>query len=188
MRRDRGGKREHVNDFTASNGVTLQRSPEGHVILPPAVMGLGEESQQALRELFDAEKDAALGRWRWPAHPDYVVYPKDEHGQTVVLNETTGHNITFLRGQVNRHGSDYAQCALAFFEAHPEPKPWHDAKQGEVWVVKTTLEWEQAEIVTPRAVTSTGKFMDVNAHHPAVEVTSPRIVEARRIFPEVSAA
>lgn len=31
--------------------------------------------------------------------------------------------------------ADQAQALREFFEAHPEPKPWRDAKDGEIWAL-----------------------------------------------------
>ena len=128
--------------FTASNGIpiTTKVSGDGRGYLLGMTGAVthataSEEGIKALREFFQHEKDEQLGRWRWPENPDYVVYPKDEYGQTVVVNENTGHNITFLRGGVNPHGSFFSQCAIAYFAAHPEKKPWHDAREGEIWAL-----------------------------------------------------
>lgn len=185
-----------MDKFEASNGGTVVPFENGRI----AVTDLTEhrlsedakttqrtaylepEMVATLREFFQHLRDEELGRWRWPENPDYVVYPRDEYGQTVVLRESTGHNITFLRGQVNKQGSDYAQCALAFFEAHPEPKPaWYEAKQNEIWVL--TLE---GDMLAPEAYRfDGGAFRPVN--NPSrffVRPDASLITTARRIYPE----
>lgn len=130
-----------MNDFTASNGVRITIDGEGDYRFRGGekefCVPSGGANEEALREMFRVEDDEHLDRWRWPENPAYVVYPLDEHGQTVVLHEKTGHNITFFRDRVNSGGSEYAQCARAFFADHPETQPWHEAEIGDVWVMGT---------------------------------------------------
>ena len=105
----------------------------------PQAEGLYDtDTTNALRAFFQAERDDALGRWRDPKNPDYVVYPRpdldDDDGRGVlVLNE---------RSAATRH--DWEQIALPgpadrYFTAHPlpepEPKPWENAKEGDYWVL-----------------------------------------------------
>lgn len=75
----------------------------------------------------------------------------------------------------------------ALVELAQTRKPWHDAKQGEVWVVtrKKTYEWE--EPTTVRSVTSSRKFSDVASLRPAFEVTDGTIIAAERIWPKDAA-
>ena len=92
----------------------------------------------SLREYFLSERDTELGRWRWPENPDYVVYSR--------ANSTTGERMVRVVLEVNGYGCDlyegghelheHQRAARAYFKAHPEPKPWHDAKPGEVWLFK----------------------------------------------------
>ena len=95
------------------------------------------ETTEALREYFQAERDDALGRWRDPEEPDWVVYrmpeEDDEDGRCVrLLNELSGERwLSWERIAIYDSSARY-------FAAHPEPKPWHDAKAGEYWLV--TLE------------------------------------------------
>ena len=125
------------------NEVHVDLDELGRVRLRRAGEGFGVytlETTEALRAFFQAERDDALGRWRDPENPDYVVYPRpdqDYHDGScvLVLDELSG--ATWL---------DWERVALPgparrYFAAHAdvEPrKPWHDAKAGEYWLV--TLE------------------------------------------------
>lgn len=143
-----------TDTFTASNGVEIEKGTEGHLLMPPAAIGLGMDSQQALREFFQHERDEQLGRWRWPEDPRYIVKPVDEHVVCVVNEEEfwdRPHGRQGERGQLRFRdvrecktdaplsdtAARYKQAAWAFWQAHPElmPMPWHDAKPGELWGV-----------------------------------------------------
>lgn len=128
-----------MNEFTASNGIRVTLTDDEHLILTdvtgayPDTIGL-EEDVEALREFFRAEEDERLGRWRWPENPELVVY-LDENGSITVFNEQTGRsNGLISREEATRFpNAPWAAVATAYFDAHPEPKPWHDAKPGEIW-------------------------------------------------------
>jgi len=109
-----------------------------------------EDGMTALREFFRAEEDERLGRWRWSENPDYVVYrwaadpPRRNVRGVTVLSETIPRgytvwedNVDTLYGtSVNEEARKAARdAARAYFDAHPEKRPWHDAKAGEVWAV-----------------------------------------------------
>lgn len=62
--------------------------------------------------------------------------------------------------------------------SEPEPKPWHDAKPGEVWVVKTKHNDQER----PVFVNSDGDFENAEEYfHPEFR----DITAGRRIWPEV---
>lgn len=135
--------------FTASNGYEVRTDCDGDVRIITACgwdfnKSLDDGDLTALREFFQHERDKELGRWRWPEHPEYVVYPHQrwlEIDLINVVNETYGGQYTFER---NQRGPDSflpgspTAAAQAYFEAHPvpEPKLWENAQPGEVWAVK----------------------------------------------------
>lgn len=174
-------------DFTASNGVELTRTPEGHIIIPPVTTGLGEVTQQALREFFRAEEDERLGRWRWPQNPGFVVYHSESGYVNVVrehshFGDTGGAAMRITRPDAEQYTSpisaNFYNAAKAYFNAHPEPKPWHDAKHREIWVLFVAIN-EEAYKVDDDA------FVPVN--NPArvrIPLTDTRIQRAHRIYPE----
>lgn len=125
--------------FKASNGEELNVAPTGHLIIPPVTTGLGERTQQALREFFQHERDKELGRWRDPENLHRVAYATSPH-TVFIMDESTGQGAEYSRQTVNDSSANYGdrlkrQSARAYFAAHPEPKPWHFAKPGEVWVL-----------------------------------------------------
>lgn len=128
-----------MNDFTASNGVSVSRQPpvtdrgswlmvDGHMTSP--------NDAQALREFFQHERDEALGRWRDPDNPRLTVYPTEgyETDEITILDEVDAETYTITRAQAERsQGGWWHDTAKAYFEAHPERKPAAEAKAGEVW-------------------------------------------------------
>ena len=139
-----------MSEFTASNGVTVHYvvAIDGTARLlgtSPRPSG-GEwteataspEGIEALREFFRAEEDKRLGRWRWAENPEYVVYPgPGEMREALVISEVHGCWGSWSETEAIREGGydTLAAAAVAYFDAHPNPKPWHDAKDGETWVL-----------------------------------------------------
>jgi hypothetical protein len=133
-----------VNEYTASNGITIWVRDGGTVQFQH---GTREEScgilqvfphsewWETLREFFRAEEDERLGRWRWPEHPEYVVYPKGD-GIVLAVSESSGRSAEAVRTQAHHTQTGLYQAARAYFDAHPEPKPaWHNARDGETWAL-----------------------------------------------------
>jgi hypothetical protein len=129
----------------------------------------------ALREFFRAEEDERLGRWRWPENPDYVVYPTRTAATTCEscarrTESVTGFKIGFVAS------SEAEWAARAYFAAHPEPKPWHDAKPGEVWEIT------RRSFTANAWVLESGAFM----YDDESFVFSAEITAGRRIYPEAT--
>lgn len=170
-----------MKDFTATNGVVVRPQPQGGVYIRDDCQADSNRTQ-ALREFFQAEADERLGRWRWPKNPDYVVQPFAGGSGWNALCESTCVVGTFLsRDAVINSPSYLAPAVLAYIDAHPEPKPWHDARFGEVWIVDTRIRtWggEQAMFVSE----------DRKFHNSSwsIPVNDPDVRSARRIWPEVS--
>ena len=140
---------------------------------------LNEYDIDALREFFLHERDQELGRWRCPEIPDWVVHADKGGERAWVVNERQ----IMKRGCIWRSDLEVAletpavvAAARAFFEAHPVPKPWHDAKPGEVWVLEMDGE-ERAFMLD-----SADHFDHYGSYY---EKDDPRITEGRRIWPEV---
>ncbi|GAA1149481.1 hypothetical protein MOX01_22660 [Microbacterium oxydans] len=182
-----------TDTFTASNGIEVTVDPdrEGKVYLVGR-RARGDEGQYldthatggpegivALREFFQHERDEELGRWRWPEHREYVVYASRR--PILVLNELTGDTLRAHRADGfsdSGHGTIY-NAASAYFESHPERKPWEDAEPGEVW----ELQYEQlGEPRQTRAFTvdSLGHLRNTSG----VRMASLHITAGRRIWPE----
>lgn len=121
-----------MTEFKASNGVEIRPFDDLR-----RGAGYSYEEVEALREFFQAERDAELGRWRWPEHPDYVVYPNKNHSVSVIDESTGVREESLTRDETNHDipavRNVFFRAAKAYFDAHPERKPWHDAEPGDVW-------------------------------------------------------
>ena len=126
-----------MNDFVASNGIRIVAEND-HLKVTATdnrVRYLLQDSTVALREFFLAERDAELGRWRSKEHPDCLVYFSFD-GRVIVVNERNGvSSPVYERGQFPGTTGLFAKIALEYFSSHPERKPWHDAKEGESWLI-----------------------------------------------------
>lgn len=148
-----------MSEFITKKGHLVRQHPDGGVeIVRADWFEFSEESvdlqgwaAEAAAEFFAHKSDEERGWWRYPANTDEVVcrapYHDDEDGRCViVIDERTG-------------GSEYCwesitvrEAACAYFSEHPEPKPWHLAEPGEVWLV--TCEGRE----DPYLVTDYGTF------------------------------
>ncbi|WP_136057290.1 hypothetical protein [Microbacterium sp. K24] len=162
--------------FTASNGVRILELAEGvGFILPDqsdySKFGITAAKAEAIVEWGLAKRDAEIGRWRWAENPNFVVYPH-ERG-VVVVDEKAGTNGYYQRGEYTR--SPDADAAHAYFEAHPEPKPWEDAKPGESWKLREEMAYPGMAFRTEEMgwLWATGRPVDLT-----------RIVDGQRVWPE----
>ncbi len=176
-----------MNEFTAADG-SIVRS-DGHPFVMVNSNGMvthhfSESESQALRQFFRAEDDERLGRWRWPEKPEFVVYaPVDFTHYVRVLNESEATLEVIHRAHLEGRESSMAQAARAYFDAHPESKPWHDAQIGETWVLLGDHLGIAVSVVggkDERWFTRATVFGKVERY----ELTDPTIAEARRIWPE----
>lgn len=124
-------------EFRARSGRTVTARSDGSVLFDHVNGYLSPWSVMDAEEFFQAKRDEDLGRWRWPENPQYVVYPASGYGHYVrVLNEKDAFlDVVYRDGQ----GADRAgagEAARAYFEAHPERKPWEEAEPGEVWALR----------------------------------------------------
>lgn len=178
-----------MSNFTASNRATVF-SPEPDTVTVRTADGVvlldvhgGDISLPALREFFQHERDEQLGRWRWPENPDYVVYPP-EAGFVKVLHESTAKTSVFERAW-QRIDDDHDRAARAYFDAHPESKPWQNAEYGELWsldVIGTSM-WvvlEAGDDDEPRPV-----FRDIRTMV-TLSLDDIAITGGRRVWPEAT--
>ncbi|WP_347975688.1 hypothetical protein [Microbacterium sp. ProA8] len=171
-----------MNEYTARNGVKVEWDGDTLKVDTLAYFDRWGTHYPALTEFFRAEEDERLGRWRWPENPDFVMYPDDD-GDVMVLDEREPSAHFYPRvSSVASITTDRARAAQAYFDTHPEPKPWHDAKPGEIWV----LDVEDSETTGHRApyeVLLLGDFREVATGL----IYGPRhrqIRAGRRIYPE----
>jgi len=190
-----------MNDFTASNGVRIRVDLEGDYRFGGTarsadyIVRRGGANEQALREFFQAEADERLGRWRWPENPNVVVVPDldryhdDGKRWVAVYDETKMGRSSWYCADSSERGVRGSQplhdAAWAYFDAHPEPKPWHDAGPAEVWDVDLPSGGMRAVTVySARHEEPVTVFRDAHTQV-EVETDDPTIRDARRIYPEV---
>lgn len=188
-----------MSEFTASNGTKFEVFSDGMLatFLPNGYDGyqkvrLTDGAVEALREFFQAEQDERLGRWRWPENPGYVVYPVGE-GVVDVLREAsvsresrgpgrvagiTRHEAARWDAAASRH---FYTAARAYFDAHPEPKPWSDAKPGELWML--TIDGEEQEAFAHQ-MPHHQTVMFQTKHRSVFGVEGSAITAGRRVWPE----
>ncbi|KUF05548.1 hypothetical protein [Leucobacter sp. G161] len=175
--------------FTASTGRTVAVKSRSMMGTALEISGLGTRTTvdrgdgATLREFFLHERDKELGRWRWPENRAFVVYPQPD-GTVTVLDEVIGDGLFTCYGRATDEQTTEGAAALAYFAAHPEPRPWHDAKPGEVWVLRVRDEPEGR----PYTVGDTGfTGEDIRGEYwGAIPVESNVFTAGRRIWPEVT--
>lgn len=129
------------------------------------------------------EWDEQCSRWRWPDGENFVVYPLGE-GCVRVLDECTGVTWQVLNKEVNIDSGVpqlYRAAARDYFKAH-EPKPWQEAKPGEVWVFR--LDGHTGRFVVDCDSEFCG-VTDEDFAFRSVPISYEGITDARRIWPEV---
>lgn len=176
-----------TEEFVASNGIRIRygeykgyffATKHGDHYEEVGHYAAGSLVDAAMAEYYRAKEDERLGRWRWPEYPEYVVYaPRDFTHYVRVLDESGAVWDVVYREGVEDRGSLTAQAAHAYFDAHPEPKPWHDAKPGEVWL----LTFREGTLHEGSYVSGDWSF--IAADH-AVPHDDPRITSARKIWPQ----
>ena len=125
---------------------------------------------EALRAFFQAERDEQLGWWRDPEEPDWVV----------VLDESTGGtDVVFKQPRKPTKDSAFTLVAARYFAAHldTEPRPWEEAKVGEIWEI------ELLELGPSACLVTKGDFVEISRRF-EVAIGSSLIESGRRIWPE----
>lgn len=178
-----------MDKFTASNGNTIEGTPTRIIVRDRTGFmkyDLGKYTVEALREYFQAENDSDLGWWRDPETPGYIVradpvIPR----QVAVLHERSWQLFRVSERELSERvlpserQMAAQRAARTYFEAHPERKPWEDAKDGEIWVVNET----SVAIVRRCADGVEAYFESVNQGNPWGHAAR-HAKSARRIWPE----
>jgi hypothetical protein len=169
-----------VNEYTARNGVKIEWDGDTLKVDTLAYFDRWGTHYPALAEFFRAEEDERLGRWRWPENEGYIVYPDGRYPHLVsVIDESTGLREVRSKSKAGHKRDNFERAAAAYFDAHPEPKPWHDAKEGEVWVITSAGGSRQdlalVGIEDDAFVLATGESWPKNADF---------LTAGRRIYPE----
>lgn len=174
--------------FKARSGRTVRVGEDGTVMFDHANGYLSPASAMDAEEFFQAKRDEELGRWRWPVEPEYLVYPSDQFREGAdgtwirVVNERTSLADEFARHaevKAFRLVGRFREAALAYFEAHPERKPWHGAVSGEFWMVHHAGTVEVCRVDGNRFV-----GVDDRGTHVSMPITHASITAASRMVTE----
>ena len=88
------------------------------------------------------EWDEAMGRWRNPSSPEWVVYtphvdPHTNCWASTIFNEKTGEHYLFSRryneDSIPEINHDAHSILEEYFNENPEVLPWYKAVKGEIW-------------------------------------------------------
>lgn len=175
-----------MDEFVAASGRKVRIRKDGAVEFGLLNGYLPKESVFDAEEFFQAKRDEELGRWRWPINPDVVA--KELNGALVrIWNERNGNYSDYRKADRERFSfgdRGFDGAAAAYFEAHPERKPWEDAKPGEVWVFTY---YEDIDVVA--CAVAGGPFVTEFRGVTGVEFNTKNslITTARRIWPEDAA-
>ena len=172
-----------MSEILFDNGETYVSEHDGELWFSGRLAS--RDDLDGLRAYFQAERDEQLGWWR--ASPGFVVKPHaGDNGigsrSVNVLNERLG--ITKPVWEVEESRSEYGIAARAYFDAHPEPKPWHDARPGEAWVI-TVGGTEMPALVARKTHEDPLVFKTGFFEH---DLTSPSITAGRRVWAPEEAA
>ncbi|GAA1578961.1 hypothetical protein [Leucobacter aridicollis] len=175
--------------FTASNGVRVTRRGESVKLSCERMANrlatfddLNRQDMEALREFFQHERDKELGRWRDPERPDIVVYLCDAERCVRVLDELTGVSQLYVEGQMSEYRGDMADAARTYFAAHPEPRSWHDARDGQLWLIR----FDDFPDTDVSALVKGGRFVyNDHCHEGTATLKDSSIVGGTQIWPEV---
>lgn len=180
-----------MTEFTASNGVTLHphdsrvdvncsgsAHPDGHK--------LSVKETEALREFFQHERDEELGLWRSPSDPTWTAVRRN----TTIYFQNEDHERSFhfvpkLEGSIRAWSSDLQALAYEYIEAHPERKPWEEAKPGEVWLFRGKGDIKPSAFMKSHVGWTNSEAVVVQ-RDPALPYggTRDESFEPRRIWPE----
>lgn len=184
--------------FEASNGVTVMRNTDDGPDIDYQSWSIGNAREvllaphevDALREFFQHERDQELGRWRDQESPERFVVPGHADDWIQVWNEARmkGEGTYTRSSAVIHFGNPKYPCAATakrYFDAHPEPKPWHDARDGQLWLIRFS-DYPNTDV---SALVKNGTFVyNDHCHDGIAAVNDSTITAGRRIWPEVSDA
>lgn len=132
-----------MNTFTASNGIPVRRASQGHLTfshefgLDLGVMtGITVAQEQALREFFLDEAGVWIDE-QTGALALLNRQPVDRRYVSIFLNGTM-YGVHEPYPGDGFDSTPQQQVAKRFFEAHPERKPWEEAKDGSIWEFENT--------------------------------------------------
>lgn len=181
-------KGDTVDKYTASNGMVVTRDHNGDAVIGAGTNNISRfmkgGTALALAEFFQAERDEELGRWRWPYLSTLMVYRDGSPDDVMVVDEVRPDEPhRFSRDSVSFVGP-FGGAARAYFEAHPERKPWEDAQPGEVWVL--TVDGVESAFYPSKSMNRIFTAVAPATGNSGINFDWPEISDGRRIYPEPS--
>lgn len=166
-----------MEDFTASNGVKVELGGGSYLYVENTCFA--PEETDALREFFQHEADEKAGIWRSKIDPTWTAKVVDDyvhfhHEDYKLFFDLFSDKIDDPE-RLSWLAADLQKIAREYIEAHPEPKPWMDAKDGEAWVL--TSNGEEVAVVV-RGDVFVGQYSRT--------LSSSSITAGRRIWPDPS--
>jgi hypothetical protein len=187
-----------MNEFQASNGITISISSIGSITARverggPELFIANEMVVPALREFFRAEEDERVGRWRWPQDPGITVRIAPKHAQhydaasvtVMIQQDSDGYVGYYTRDrlpEITEGTGGIVRAGHAYFDAHTERAPWHDARPGEVWLL--SIEGVESAFYPSKSLDRAFTPVAPNTGRTAVGFESFEIEAGRRIWPE----
>lgn len=167
-------------EWRASSGRIVRAHEDGSVSFGLRRGYIAPDEVMDAAEFFRAQQDIELGRWRYPADPEWLVREIGPDGfgrrRVQVLNERT-FEMTVFNPNVTTGESAKHRAAREFFAEHPERKPWEKAEVDHIWAL--TFE---AGGTSPWVRTEVGWHLPGNRD--AILHGSFTITDGRRIWPE----
>ncbi|WP_136053466.1 hypothetical protein [Microbacterium sp. K5D] len=171
--------------FTASNGAIVHNPTKGGIAVGNSLI-LRDNESTALREFFQHESDEARGLWRSPSDPTWTAVRRN----TMIYFQNEDHERSFhfvpkLEGSIRAWSGDLQALAYEYIEAHPERKPWEEAKPGEVWLFRGKGDIKPSAFMKSHVGWTNSEAVVVQ-RDPALPYggTRDESFEPRRIWPE----
>lgn len=164
--------------FTATNGILFTITEDGALRWERGYDP--RRVTDALREYFQRERDTQLGRWRDPKNPDLVCYPVAYDLDAVLVMYEGDMTRYYATRSTWKDVTPYcvSEAAGRYFAAHPEPKPWEDAEEGDIWVLTGAGGLEQAW------QRSDGAWCKAVEGYKVAKYDAVYAIAGRRIWPE----
>jgi len=173
--------------FRARSGRIVRVEENGTVVFDHVNGYLSPGSTIDAEEFFQHRRDLERGWWRWPENPTCVVKEGERtdlvRGRTVYVFDEESFDRFHFNERVREADESTTiahRAARAYFEAHPERKPWHDAKPNEAWVLVVDGEEYPWAVGTGPDV---GRFVYLGGLS-NIPIDHPSITAGRRIWPE----
>lgn len=177
--------------YEGKNGTRFERGIDGslHVETKTKTHAFRATVADDFSDFFQQENDEEFGRFRRSPRDVHVIYPTDDSDKVNALDEARCEVIEAQRGI--KYGDGLLNEVIQdYFDHHPTPQPWHDAEDGDVWMVRIPklAETHIPAIVVPSLWPTHDdmyfQFGDRLGSPSRSRVDSPDVADAYRIWPK----